>query len=150
MKRRQKIFCFAAVLCIMVSGCGRNHTQNTAGSRVATKVEIRSIAPAETVSRFYTQPAKIEAVLIYLRLLRPRGPVRLPEKGIDNYYEITVHLSDGSSHMHLQCADQYATSLQGWWGMIDPHYGQQLSRLIQYIPSDTEPERPAISPVTQS
>ena len=150
MKWDQKMFCLAMVLCIMVSGCGRKHTQNAAGSNVATQVEIHSITPAETVSRFYTQPAKIEAVLIYLRLLRPRGPVRLPEKGIDNYYEIIVHLSDGSSRMHRQCADQYATSLQGWWGIIDRRYGQQLSRLIQYIPSDTEPKKSLQWPVTPS
>lgn len=145
-----KIFCMILCVCIMVSGCGQKHTQNDIGSNIATRVEIYCISTTGTLFRIYTQPAKIEAVLIYLRLLHPRGPVQLPQEEIRQYYEIVVRLSDGSRRVHRQCADCYATTAQGWWGIIDSRHGEQLARLIQYIPSDTAPENPPSGPVTRS
>ena len=143
MKRWFCIFCLFCAVCVILCGCGQKHTQNPGSGGVATRVDIHGVSREGTVSRFYSQPAKIEAVLIYLRLLHPRGPVRLPSASPEQaHYEIVVHLSDGSQRIHRQFSDSYATTQQGWWGTIDPGYGQQLSKLIRHIPSDPLPEDP--------
>lgn len=150
MKRSIRIFCLFCTICVILCGCGQKHTQNSGSGGVATRVDIHGISREGTVSRFYNQPAKIEAVLIYLRLLHPRGPVKLPTAtAAQEHYEIVVHLSDGSRRIHRQFADSYATTDRGWWGTIDPHYGQQLSKLIHHIPSDPQPNVSASNPVIQ-
>lgn len=144
MKQKMRIFCLISILCVSICGCGKKHPQSPPGSGLATRVDIHRITENGTVSRFYNQSAKVEAVLIYLRLLEPMGPVQLPENAvITDYYEIVVYLADGSRRIHRQCSDCYATTEQGWWGVIDPRYGQQLSLLMHHVPSDPELAEPA-------
>ena len=151
MKRWFCIFCLFCTICVILCGCRQKNSQTSGNGGVATRVDIHGISREGAVWRIYSQPAKIEAVLIYLRLLHPRGPVKPPSVSAgQEYYEIVVHLSDGSRRIHRQFADSYATAASGWWGTIDPRYGQQLSKLIHHIPSDPQPALPANNPVTRN
>lgn len=137
MKRFLKWF---AIICLFpgfLAGCVKETAGKTLPHGSVTQVDIYYRRPACTVTRHYTSPEKVEAVLIYLRLLQPIGPVPLtPQAQHAGGYEIVVHLQNGGKRIHRQCSDCFASIDDIYWGAINPRVGRQLPLLMDRLPSD--------------
>lgn len=137
MKKNIKIFillCFSAVI---MCGCNTNDSQPKPLTRVVTRVDISCQQENMLIQRHYTDPQKMEYVLLYLRLLKFKGkPDRDPEPLDKDVYEITVHLSDGDKRLYKQKAHRYFSRDSRPWELIDPAQASGLYLLMQKLPSD--------------
>ena len=131
---------YVAVLCVlMLSGCNSNEQGDRIPDRIVTGIDIYCQKPTCTVTRRYTHPDKIEAILTYLRLLHPIGPVTPTEEARQgDLYEIVVHLNDGGHRIHRQQADSFAFTRRPFWGVIDRQLGNKLPFLMALLPSDND------------
>lgn len=128
------LFCFSAVI---MPGCGKNNPSAASLTRVVTQVDISCKQPHTFIERHYTDPGKMEYVLLYLRLLKPFGTaVADPEQIHHDVYRITVKLSDGTKRIYQQKAHRYFSKDARQWQMIDPAKAAGLYRLMEKIPSD--------------
>ena len=137
MKRMSKLF-FIGCVCLIMSGCSRNNPPAPPLCRVVTQVDIFCQQKNMMLRRHYTQPQKMESVLLYLRLLKPLGK---PETDPDNVerevYEISVHFSDGEKRVYRQKAHRYLSVDNKPWETIAPEQASELYKLMQHYPSDT-------------
>lgn len=132
---------FAIILLSMIvlalPGCDSDNVEYAVPSRVATSVDITCKRPSGTIHRHYSDPGKVEAVLHYVRLLKPKGPTVLPEEAArEDLYEIVIHLHDGGCRTHLQRGNTYAALHHRYWGQIQPSLGMRLGHLMALLPSD--------------
>lgn len=134
---KKKIFVFLSVFlwAFSFAGCKKLPPPPPAVSHgLVIQVEI---IRSDGFTRHYTAPEKIDAVLDYLRLLRPLGPIPpTPDALQENAYEIVVYLQDGSCRVHRQQSDCFASKDGGYWGSINPDLGQCLPLLMAQFPSD--------------
>lgn len=122
---------------MVLSGCRKTTGGYVPPSRIATAVDIYCQKPSGTLSRHYTDPGKVEAILHYVRLLDPQGPVKVtPEAMQGDLFEIVVHLQDGGTRVHLQRADSFAALHRRYWGTIHRSLGMRLPHLMALLPSD--------------
>lgn len=133
---------FAIILLLLfglaLPGCHSDDTKYTIPSRLATSVDITCKRPSGTLHRHYSDPGKVEAVLHYVRLLKPKGPTVLPEDATkEDDYEIVIHLLDGGHRIHRQRGNSYAALHHRYWGQIQPSLGMRLGHLMALLPSDT-------------
>ena len=139
MKRLTACLYLAVLSLFVFSGCSQNEQAEPIPDRIVTGIDIYCQKPTCTVTRHYTQPEKIEAVLTYLRLLRPIGPVTPTEEARQgDLYEIVVHLNNGSHRIHRQQADSFAITRRPFWGAIDKQLGNKLPFLMALLPSDDD------------
>lgn len=132
--KRFVLFCFSVLI---MSGCGKNDAQTSPLCRVVTQVDIACRREDLLIQRFYTDPEKMESVLLYLRLLKPLGkPETDPEPLYKDVYKITVHLSDGKKRIYRQKAHRYFSKDSRTWEKIDPEYASGLYSLMRRFPSD--------------
>ena len=135
MKKLMIILFLAAFLSL--PGCGVKPAGYVAPSRIVSSVDIRCQRASGTIRRHYEKPEKIEAVLHYLRMLEPNGPMPLSEEALhSDLYEITVHLQDGGTRTHRQRGDSFATLHRRYWGRIDRSVGLRLGHILTLLPSD--------------
>lgn len=139
MKKAVKMFLICCLSAIIMCGCGVNHAPPAPLCRVVTQVDISCRTKHMLIQRHYTNPDKMEYVLLYLRLLNPRGkPDTDPDQINKDVYEITVHLSDGSKKLYRQKAHRYFSRDSRPWETIDPAQAAGLYLLMQKLPSDPE------------
>ncbi|MBQ8359889.1 MAG: hypothetical protein IJX37_08330 [Oscillospiraceae bacterium] len=137
MKKAIKLFLLFCFSTIILSGCVANDTPQKPLCRVVTQVDISCRREHMLMQRHYTNPEKMEYVLLYLRLLKPLGkPDTDPEQIHKDVYEITVHLSDGSKRLYKQKAHRYFSRESRPWELIDPAQAAGLYRLMEKLPSD--------------
>lgn len=128
------LFCFSAII---MPGCVKNDSQIKPSVRVVTQVDISCQKDNLLLQRHYTDPQKMEYVLLYLRLLKPgEKPDTLPQTQSDDLYQITVSLSDGSKRTYRQLAHRYFSRESRPWQLIDPKQAAGLYLLMQKLPSD--------------
>ena len=83
-------------IALSLPGCDNSSRDHVAPSRIASSVDIFCKRPSGIIRRHYEKPEKIEAVLHYVRMLDPNGPVEISDDVIwEDYYEIVVHVYDG-------------------------------------------------------
>lgn len=122
---------------ISLSGCGQAEAGYTAPSRIVSSVDIYCQKPSGTISRHYEKPEKVEAVLHYVRMLDPNGPVQVSEDAMqDDFYEIVVHVYDGGTRTHQQRGNTYAALHRRYWGTIQRSVGLRLGHILALLPSD--------------
>ena len=125
------LLCFSAII---MSGCIQNNAPHT---RVVTQVDISCQQETFQLHRHYTDPQKMEYVLLYLRLLKPMGKTDpLPDDLKRDLYEITLSMSDGTQRSYRQLAHRYLSKDAGPWRPIDPKQAAGLYFLMQKLPSD--------------
>ena len=126
-------FAFALIL----PGCAGSRDPYIPPSRVVSSVDIYCQKPSGNLSRHYTDPEKIEAILHYVRLLDPNGPTPVTEDAAQSAsYEIVVHLQDGGIRIHRQQGDSFAALHRRYWGRIDRSLGLRLGHMLTLLPSD--------------
>lgn len=122
---------------VIFAGCVKQQTAPLPGYRIAKQIDIYCRQENFVIHRHYTDSNKMEAVLAYLRLLKPIGkPAVDPNSAEGDLYEITVTLLDGRKNTYLQKAHRYFSKDAVNWKNIDSRKAAELYRLMQYLPSD--------------
>ncbi len=134
----KRLFAFCLMLCLCVcgiSGCSRKAPRQLC--RVVTQVDIFCQKGELPIHRCYTDPDKMQSVLLYVRLLKPRGTPEVNPLSLNKeVYQITLHLSDGSKHIYQQTGHRYFQNYQGMWKKILPQSAAGLYALMEHLPSD--------------
>lgn len=136
---KKYIFClYCVLLMVIVSGCGRNYSQNTPQPiKVVTQVDVTYNNGKTPLRWKYTTQEKMEAILLYLRLLPRGGSAQVdPHRVAGDNYEIVLRYSNGDRRMYYQHADRYLSVDYKPWEQIDPKDGKQLQQLLDIMPSD--------------
>ena len=134
MKKRILVFLSVFLWAFLFAGCKKEPPPSPVSHGLVTQIEITR---SDGFTRHYTAQEKIDAVLDYLRLLRPLGPIPPTREALkENAYEIVVYLQDGSYRIHRQQSDCFAAKNGGYWGAINPDLGQCLPLLMAQFPSD--------------
>lgn len=122
----------------MITGCGSRNTANKTSSKLVTQIDIVYTKQDTTVSRSYTNPEKMEVILLYLRLLRPTGkPEADPELFYDDVYKITLRFLDGHERIYRQRANRFLSAGEKPWYTVNPEHAQVLYSIMQDMPGDT-------------
>ena len=138
MKKIFYFLCAAVVSAVIISASLRSDTPQ-ALVRVVTHVDVYSQLDAVKVQRHYNTPEKVESVLLYLRLLKPRyDPELNPDRYTGNLFRITLHFSDGSTRVYQQRAHRLLSRDGRPWLAIDPAKAAGLYALLAHYPSDPE------------
>ena len=105
--------------------------------RFVTQVDISFRYNDILLQRHYTSDEKIEAVLLYMRLLHTGdAPTVNPEDITTDTYGITVSFSDGTRQTHTQKAHRYFRRHGSGWQTIQPLQAAQRYELMRHYPSD--------------
>ena len=124
-------------IALSLPGCDNSSRDHVAPSRIASSVDIFCKRPSGIIRRHYEKPEKIEAVLHYVRMLDPNGPVEISDDVIrEDYYEIVVHVYDGGARTHRQHGNTYAALHRRYWGKIQQSVGLRLGHIMALLPSD--------------
>ena len=135
MKKTARLLFLFCISALIMPGCAQTHTPPI--TRVVTQVDISCERETLLLHRHYTDPQKMESVLLYLRLLKPIGtPQPPPEISDGALYEIILSLSDGSQRHYRQLDHRYFSKDAGPWMLIDPEQAAGLYFLMQKLPSD--------------
>ncbi len=136
MKRFFSLLCIVFLLSGCLTGCQRNRTPSLC--RIATRVEVSCRHKDLQFQRNYTKNEKMQAVLTYIRLLKPRGNPDPSEEYIDaEHFQITVFLSDGTTHIYQQAGHRYFKSHNQPWKAISPEIATGLYVILAQYKSDT-------------
>lgn len=141
MKRVEKLIIAILLPMLIVSGCSQIHTadENTADIHMAVRVDAYCVQDGIPFERSYTQPEKLEAMLLYLRLLNPKGRAEVnPEEYSGTVSRITVHLSNGKTRIYRMRSDRYLSVDANPWQTIDPERAMDLYPLLLIMDSDEE------------
>lgn len=131
----KKLFVVIALFATILCGCGRKNA-STAPNFV-TQVDILCQQNGKTFSIRYTENEKVEAVLLYLRLLKPgRLPQKTPSEQDNSIYEIHVHLSNGEQRLYKQVDHRYMWRKKTGWNTIPAEQASGLYTLLRHYPSD--------------
>lgn len=133
---RKICFFLSFLTTILLSGCSQLHTTEEA-ARVAVQIDVTCTRDGESVTRQYTTPEKLEAMLLYLRLLKPKERAQIdPEDYLGTVSKISVLLSSGEKRIYRIRADKFLSKDAAPWQVIDPAHAQQLYPLLLLMPSD--------------
>lgn len=131
----KKLFVFLALFPIILCGCNRNNT--LAIPNYVTGVDITCSQNGKDFSIKYQDNEKVEAVLLYLRLLEPRRlPGNIPQQEDRSLYQIRVHLSSGESRLYKQVDHQFFWQEKAGWKGIPPEQASGLYALLRHYQSD--------------
>ena len=118
-------------ICCLLSGCRKQES----AYRVVTSVEVNYRQGENAIHRIYTRDENITAVLNYLRMLRPYGPVT-PEETDDLSCEIILKFSHGADTVYTQMGYDYLRKDKESWTKIDDTRASLLYPLLLLMPSD--------------
>ena len=133
----RKITCLILVL-FMLSGCRQEVPRETeALCNYVTRVDMTCNSGGQTVYKQFTQDAKIESVLYYLRLLEDDGDLNLlPRDATGADFEILLFFSDGGCRSYRQKGTAYLSQDGGPWRILKQRQGRKLMTLFKLLPSD--------------
>ena len=136
------------LLCLALCGCSMGQL-TPSFPRLVTQISVSEIRDGVPENHSYTDFEKMETLLNYLRLLDPYPPVDLsPETFLADSYEITLHLSDGSSSVYRQLHNQYLQRNDGQWYRIDASMGSQLPDLLLFLDASNDSQPPLAFPAS--
>ncbi len=127
MKHMAVMICICCLLC----GCSKQESPY----RVVKAVEVSYQQGENTLQRVYTRDENITAVLNYLRLLKPYGPVN-PGETEDITCRITLQYSQGADTVYTQLGYDYLQKNNEHWTKIDNTRAALLYPLLLLMPSD--------------
>lgn len=134
MKKKNLLLIAMIFVIAAMYGC---QSQEKPLCRVVTQVDIACDHEGIPIRRHYTDTEKMEAVLLYLRLLNPGGaPTKNPDQIDADIYEITVSLSDGHKKVYRQKDHRYFREAIGGWQSIAPDRAARLYTLMRHYGSD--------------
>ena len=134
MKKKISLFIMLCLALAVMCGCQKVKRPLC---RVVTQVDIACDHDGLPIRRHYTETEKMEAVLLYLRLLRPSGaPITDPDTIEADMYEITVSLSDGQQRIYRQKDHRYFRDALNGWQNIAPERAAGLYSLMRHYESD--------------
>ena len=117
----------------MLTGCVKK--QPTPLLRVVTGIQVEYQQDDRLLQRNYTSSDSIQAVLNYLRILKPFGPVE-PEETTATVCRFTLRFSQGPDTVYLQQGNTYLSREDGSWDTIDSQRASLLYPLLLLLPSD--------------
>ena len=121
----------------LLSGCGKTVPKPDTPS-VVTLVEVSALQNGKVVHYRYTQDDKMQAILSYLRSLRPGVYVPIEAETFrSDAYRISLTLSDGRIKIYHQLYDEFMQKDNGPWQRIDSARASSLPQLLKLIPSDS-------------
>lgn len=131
----KKFFVLTLLFALILCGCNKKHTSSA--PNFVTQVDISCQQNGKAFSIYYTDNEKVEAVLLYLRLL-PGGriPKNPPPVKDNSIYEIQVHLSNGERRLYKQVDHRYIWRKKTGWNAIPAEQASRLYALLQHYPSD--------------
>ena len=131
----KKLFVMIALFATILCGCGKKNA-STAPNFV-TQVDISCQQNGKNFSIHYTDSEKVEAVLLYLRLLKSgRLPKQAPPAQDNSIYEIHVRLSNGESRLYKQVDHRFIWRKKTGWNAIPAEQAAGLYTLLRHYPSD--------------
>ena len=138
MKKRRWLFAFLVLCTGMLLGCRQAQPEQTVpNTRVVTQIRVSYNYGKTQLERRYTTNPKMEAMLLYLRLLKEKGRAQIDPERLDGArYTITVDYSDGKQNIYYQRGDGYLSRNSHPWQRIDPKQGRWLRPLLENTPSD--------------
>ena len=105
--------------------------------RYVTQVDVHCQIDGQSAHIRYTDPEKMEAMLLYLRLLRAGKPPEEDPDAIDgDTFQITVSLSNGIQRKYIQKDHYYFRKGNNGWQSIQPQQAAGLQRLLFFFESD--------------
>ena len=120
------------VLAMLLVGCGKTEA---VPPRVVIGVEVVYQQHGELLQRSYFREESMRMLLLYLRMLDPRGPM-IPEQEDDISCQFILRYSDGTESVFLQQGITYLQKNGGAWEKIDAEQAQLLYPLLLLLPSD--------------
>ena len=123
----------------LLSGCSRVHTpeEQETGLRMVVQIDVSCSQDGESIHRSYTSEDKMEAMLLYLRLLKPLGPAQTdPEELLGPANEIVVRFSNGQQRIYRLRADRFLSTDSHPWQSVDQVHAQELYKLVILMSSD--------------
>lgn len=138
--KKRRLFAFLMLGICLLSGCRQTAPEQTQPKlRTVTRVQISYTLGKTALQRTYTTDGKIEAVLMYLRLLKEEGRTQIDPERLDGSSSvITLEYSDGKKNVYYQRCEQYLSRNGHPWQKIDQRQGRWLRPLLESIPSDEE------------
>ena len=139
MRRFVSIFVVCVLFSALFAGCGRKKTasQKPGMGKVVAQIDVTCKKDESALFWQYTDQEKMEAILLYLRLLHRGGGAQIdPNRVKGDHYEIVLHYSDGRKRVYYQHADRYLSDNYAPWEKIDPEQGKDLMLLLRSMPSD--------------
>ena len=131
----KKLFVFLALFPIILCSCGKKNSLVT--PNYVTGVDIICSQNGKNFSIKYQDNEKVEAVLLYLRLLEPRQlPGNIPQPDDPSLYEIRVHLSNGETRLYKQVDHRFFWQDKAGWKGIPPEQASGLYALLRHYPTD--------------
>jgi len=133
----RRFFCLLLML-FTLCGCRQEVPQETDPlCRYVTQVDMTCRQPTDVHHKHFTQDAKIESILFYLRLLHDHGDIdTLPPDAEPTDYEIILSFSDGSQRVYHQRGSAYLSQDGGPWLILEQWQGRKLQTLFRLLPSD--------------
>ena len=134
MKKKTAFIFLLWITVLLLWGCGKEPRQQC---RYVTQIDITCDHDGLQIHRLYKDTEKMEAMLLYLRLLHPGGPPATDPDIVDaDIYEIKVSLSDGTQHLYSQKDHRYFRREQMGWQSISAEKAAQLYTLLRHYQSD--------------
>ena len=125
-----KYWKIALILMMFLGMCGCKKTE-TASPAVVTQVQIDCVHAGVQISRSYTDPETVSAVLDRLRLQRSKGTAQVdPERVMGDVFEIRISMSDGTQHIYRHRGGQYLSKDSGPWQVVSREHGAALYALL--------------------
>ena len=121
------------LLVFMLTSCAK--AEELPACRVVTGVQVEFQQNGNILRRSYTKTENVQAVLNYLRILKPFGPV-IPETGNGDSCRITLQFSHGPDSVYLQQGTSYLCCDGGSWETIDSSRATLLYPMLLLLPSD--------------
>ena len=129
-----RFFLILSLISVFFCGCQR---ETPPLCRVVTQIDVFCDHNGVPIRRTYRETEKMEAVLLYLRLLDSgKAPDIDPDTVDADVYEITVSLSDNNQHCYRQKDHRYFQRELNGWEQIPAEQASMLYAVMRYYPSD--------------
>ena len=131
-----KIFLILLSL-FLLSGCRKQHDDTLTPLNLTKSITINCQHRGHPLVRTYTDPDKIDVILIYLHRLSHGNQLIFPldHPGGDRC-EITLHLWNGTVRSYELRNKDALQNYNGNWYYVEPEKANILYHLIEHIESD--------------
>ncbi len=138
MRKNMSIFIlFLLAIAALLSGCNTRSKSPQPAAKVVDSIQILFENGENRLTRQYTAPTKMRAILNYLRWIDPYGtPKENPDAIHDNTFRIVMYFTDGSEKTYVQKADRYMQVDGKAWQFIDAENARTLSQMVAKMESD--------------
>ena len=121
----------------LLCSCGSGQDDTLTSLNLTQSIVINCQYRHHPFLRTYTNPEKIDVILLYLHRITPGNQRPRPtEQALGDHCEITLHLWNGTTRSYeLRNKDLLRTASGNWYD-AEPEKANILYHLIQHIESD--------------